>query len=203
MSDVVIIATGVANTASVAAAMRRRGLECTITDDAERVASAGLVVLPGVGSFAAGMEALGSRGLIPVIRNRVDQDRPLLAICLGLQLLCCASEESPGVQGIGAIDATVTRFPDGVRIPQFGWNAVNPTIGASIPAGFAYFANSYRLAEIPAGWAGATAVHGGPFVAAIERGSVLACQFHPELSGRWGAALIDAWVTRGAGAATC
>jgi imidazoleglycerol phosphate synthase glutamine amidotransferase subunit HisH len=82
-----------------------------------------------------------------------------------------------------------------------GWNRVDPAPDARwIRPGFAYFANTYKLDTLPAGWSGGTAEHGGRFVAAVERGDVLACQFHPELSGPWGAELLARWVS---GRAAC
>ncbi len=204
MTDVTILSTGVANTASIAAALRRCGAEPEITNDPARVEQAPRVVLPGVGSFGAGMAVLRQRGLAAVLRARIENDRPTLAVCLGLQLLCAASEESPGVPGLGVIDAQIERFPDGVRTPHFGWNLVTPADrGVAVDAGFAYYANSYRLATPPEGWAHAATTHGGPFVAALRRGTILACQFHPELSGVWGAALLSRWVDATRGVPAC
>ncbi len=192
----VVIATGVANTASIAAALRRCGLETEFTTSAERVFDAPLLVLPGVGSFAAGMEMLQTYGLEEPLSRRFQEGQPLLAVCLGMQLLCAGSDESPGVRGLGLIDAQVQRFGANARIPQFGWNLIEaPEPSRMLESGFAYFANSYRMVEPPSGWLAATSIHGGPFVAALERGSVLACQFHPELSGRWGADLLRRWVS--------
>jgi imidazoleglycerol phosphate synthase glutamine amidotransferase subunit HisH len=88
----------------------------------------------------------------------------------------------------------VGRFADGVRVPQFGWNRVVPEPGCRlVEPGYAYFANSYRVLEAP-GCAVATAEHGGRFIAALERAGVLACQFHPELSGAYGHDLIARWL---------
>jgi len=196
VSTVHVLHTGVANLASVEAGLRRAGAgEVVITEDPDVARGARHLMLPGVGAFGAGMAALRDTGLDTVIREHVAAERPFLAICLGLQLLCNSSEETPGVQGLGLVDADVTRFPDTVRVPQFGWNRVDPTIGARhLQAGHAYFANSYRLTHVPAGWEGATGEHGGRFVAALERGHTLACQFHPELSGTWGQALLTRWL---------
>lgn len=196
-----VVRTGVANIASVLAGLRRLGAEPALTEDPQTVATATAVVLPGVGAFGAGMERLRAAELVGVLRERVAAGQPTLAVCLGLQLLCEQSEESPGVEGLGALPATVRRFPSTVRVPQLGWNEVVPQAeGGLLERGFAYFANSYRLDRAPAGWAWARSEHGGPFVAALERGAVLACQFHPELSGPWGAALLGRWLAR-AGAA--
>ncbi len=98
------------------------------------------------------------------------------------------------------VPATATAFRDGLRVPHLGWNRVTAGDGCRLlKDGDAYFANSYKLDEVPAGWAGATSDHGGDFVAALERGSVLACQFHPELSGAWGQALIERWLAAATG----
>lgn len=193
--DVTVVPTGVANMASVLTGLGRAGAAVRVTDDPEQVAKAARLVLPGVGAFAAGMASLRAAGLVDLLRRRVAQGRPTLAVCLGLQLLCDASDESPGVSGIGAVPARVERFNDSLRVPQMGWNTL-----ASAPEcrfledGWAYFANAYRLADVPEGWHGAVANYGGAFVAAMERGDVLACQFHPELSSDWGVQLIERWL---------
>ena len=155
-------------------------------------------MLPGVGAFGAAMQRLVAAGLVDVLAERVRAGRPLLAICLGLQLLCESSAESPGVRGLGVVPGRVTRFDTGLRVPQLGWNFIKPEPACSLlTSGHAYFANSYRLTDTPAGWSAASAEYGGPFVAAFERGSVLACQFHPELSGRWGLQLLRRWLEIG------
>lgn len=190
-----VVRTAVANLASVLAGLRRAGAAPQLTDDPTEVSAAPAVVLPGVGAFRAGMEQLQRSDLVGALRQRVLDGRPLLAVCLGLQLLCESSEEDPGVVGLGVVPAQVTRFPSTVRVPQLGWNRVDPQPGCQmLQAGYAYFANSYRLVDAPEGWSCARAEYGGPFVAAVERGPILACQFHPELSGRWGLALIDRWL---------
>ncbi|MCB9680102.1 MAG: imidazole glycerol phosphate synthase subunit HisH [Alphaproteobacteria bacterium] len=192
---VAVIRTGVANLASVMAGLRRAGATPELTDDPAAVAAAPAAFLPGVGAFGAGMAGLRSAAIDRVLVDRIAAHRPVMAICLGLQMLARASEESAGVDGLGVFDATVTRFRGDVRIPQFGWNRVAPTAdSALVQPGYAYFANAFKLDALPEGWAGAMGDHGGPFVAAVERGPVLACQFHPELSGDWGQALLRRWL---------
>lgn len=199
---VTIIETGVANTASVAAALRRLNAEPTITSDRETIERADHLVLPGVGTFGAGMRTLREHDLIDVLRARIDADRPTLAVCLGLQLLFASSDESPGVQGLTVFDAHVRAFPEHVRTPQFGWNRVtSPDSASMLRTGYAYFANSFRVIDPPRAGGHAMSDHGGLFVAAIERGNLLACQFHPELSGAWGLDLLGRWLQREA--ATC
>jgi imidazole glycerol phosphate synthase glutamine amidotransferase subunit len=198
---VAVVATGVANLASVLAGLKRAGAEPTVTEDAAVVRDAASAFLPGVGAFGAGMEGLRRTGCGDAVAERARKGRPLMAICLGLQMLTDDSEETPGVAGLGVVPGHVTRFRGDVRIPHFGWNHVSPTPGARLlQPGYAYFANSYKLDAVPAGWEGATSEHGGTFVAAIERGPVVACQFHPELSGDWGQDLLKRWLTASKGA---
>lgn len=192
--DIAIVKTGIANTASVAAAVRRGGGTPSITRNREEVDRASHVILPGVGSFGAGMAMLRKHDLVDSLQERVESDRPLLCICLGLQLLCSGSEESPDVEGLNVIDRAITRYPESVRIPQFGWNSVEAEDDCTyLRSGYAYFANSYRLTTVPEDWSGARAEHGGTYVAALERSNLLACQFHLELSGKWGQSIFNRW----------
>jgi len=196
--EVVIVRTGSANLASVVAAFDRAGARVRITEDPRDAEIASRLVVPGVGAFGAVARHLDSRGLGEPIAERVRAGRSTLAICLGLQILAEASEEDPGVRGLGVLSTTATRFAHGLRVPQLGWNRVRAGDGSRLlEDGTAYFANSFKLDRIPDGWSGATADHGGRFVAALERGPVLACQFHPELSGHWGQRLIERWLDAG------
>jgi imidazole glycerol-phosphate synthase subunit HisH len=210
--EVAVIRTGSANIASVAAALTRLGTIPHITDSPELVVSAPLVILPGVGAFGPAMTYLRERGLDHAIRARVQHGRSLLAICLGMQLLCESSEESPGVEGLGLVPTEVRRIERAphlpqlrvpqlrvpqLRVPQMGWNRLTPESRCSLlePA-WMYFAHSYRIESLPSDWAVATTEYGGPFVAALEQGPLLACQFHPELSGRDGRSLLSRWLAR-------
>ncbi len=194
-STVTIIPTGSANTASVIAAFDRLGVASRRADTPGDVRDADRVVLPGVGAFGAAIRRIDQQGLRAALTDRIANDRPTLAICLGLQLLAETSEESPHTAGLGIIEGAVTRLPEDVLVPHLGWNEVTPTYrGGTVTPGWAYFANSYRLASMPDGWSGARTDYGGGFVSALERGNVLACQFHPELSGRWGANLLRRWI---------
>lgn len=198
MSDVAVIRTGTANLASVLAALRRLGITPRLTADPEDVLTAERVVLPGVGAFAAALHSLRAAGLEQAITERIETARPTLAVCLGLQMLARSSEESPGVEGLGLLEVDASRFEGDVRVPHLGWNLVTPTPGATLlTEGYASYAHSYKLDALPDGWEGAWTTHGTPFIAAVERGPVLACQFHPELSGAWGADLLRRWLRMG------
>lgn len=190
-----ILRTGVANVASVRAALERIGASPVEIESAGEVRELDYLVFPGVGSFGAGMARLRRDGLAEAIQERVELGKPTMAICLGMQLLFESSDETPGVEGLGILPGHVARFPSTVRIPQFGWNRVEAPESASfLRTGYAYFANSYRVLEVPEGWKAGIAHHGGAFVAAFEKGNVLACQFHPELSGSWGMELMSRWM---------
>lgn len=197
--ELAIVDTGLSNLASVESAFRRIGLEPRRSSDPETIASSDAVVLPGVGHFARGIERLQTADLVDPLRARIDAGRPTLAICLGLQMLAEGSDEAPGVPGLGVVPGTVRRLPPARIRPHLGWNLVRAATGDPAPRllvadGAAAYANGFALDASPAGWATAWSDDHGPFVAAIERGSVLGCQFHPEISGRWGADLLVAWV---------
>ena len=127
--------------------------------------------------------------------DRIGEGRATLLVCVGMQLLGADSEESPNVKGLNVIPGRVRRFSGELPVPQLGWNQVVPAKESRfLTLGWAYFANSYRLTAVPRRWVGAVATYGSDFVAAMEKGDVLACQFHPELSGRWGAEVISRWL---------
>ncbi len=196
-NEVLVVDTGSANLASVGAALRRAGVSPEFSTDADAVRRAQRLVLPGVGAFGAVMDRLRETGLAEALVERIDAGGSILAICLGMQLLGVSSEESPGSTGLGTVDAAVSRFDGALRVPQLGWNEVRPDGGATaVRPGYAYFANSFAFADVPDGWTASWSDYGSPFVAAIERGNQVACQFHPELSGAWGADLIQRWVDR-------
>jgi imidazole glycerol phosphate synthase glutamine amidotransferase subunit len=169
---------GAGNVRSVAVAFRRLGAE--VVDDP---AEADLTVLPGVGSAASAMKGLRDRGLDAVLRERFHSGRPILGICLGLQLALEATEEDGGVPGLGFLPGRAVRLRDG-RVPRIGWAAVEPEGEAF------YFAHSYA-AETPA----ATAFSEG-LVAGAAAGSFLGVQFHPEKSGAAGARFLERCLSR-------
>jgi len=200
---VTIIDSGIANLASVRSAFRALGVETVLTRDPGTLLNADRVVLPGVGAFGAGVASLRAAGLDAAVREVAARGTPLLAVCLGLQLLTEGSDETPGVAGLGVIPGTCRRLPDSVRVPHLGWNGVRASpVSRFMTDGVAAYANSFCLTATPAGWTAAWTDHGIPMVAALERGNLLACQFHPELSGEWGLALLGAWVGQRTGPST-
>ena len=195
MTTVAMVPTGTANTASVTAAFQRLGVTVSEVSAPGEVTSADALVLPGVGAFGAAISQVDALGLRRSLQDRIEADRPTLAICVGMQLLSLASEESPGANGLGVIDTPIARFGLDLTVPQLGWNQVKAASESRfVESGWAYFATSFRLGTVPEGWVGASTEYGGEFVSAMERGQVLACQFHPELSGHWGARLLARWL---------
>ena len=188
-----IVDTGVANMSSIEAGFRRLGVPVSRGVDPGAVATATAVVLPGVGSFASGIAAIDRNGLRASIIGRFDEARPILAICLGLQMLCRGSAEAPGVSGLGVIDAEVEAMPPAAVRPQMGWNRIRSSGGPIIQRGDAYFANGFALRAAPPDWLVSWSDDEGDFVAGLERGRTIACQFHPEISGRFGAGILGRW----------
>jgi len=177
--NVAICDYGAGNTRSVEIAFARLGAR--FTNDA---ANADLAVLPGVGSARSAMEGLRKRGLDEALRERVDGGRPVLGICLGLQLALDESEEDGGVEGLGIVPGRSVRLREG-RIPRIGWARVDGLDSAGCDAETFYFAHSYA-AETPC----ATA-HSENVVAVVERGAFTGVQFHPEKSGAAGARFLE------------
>lgn len=194
--DVALVDTGSANLESMRAALRRLDARAVATVDADVVRRVEHLVLPGVGAFGAAVAALRDGGIFEALRDRLLEGRPTLAVCLGMQLLARASEESPGVAGLGVVDAEVVALRRGRPLPHMGWNDVR----GDLPDGEAYFANSYGIGEgaVEAlrrdGWSVGLTEHGERFVSLLRRGAVLACQFHPEISGAWGEARLREWL---------
>ena len=196
MREVLIVPTGTANVASVRAAFERLGVRAELCAERAAIERAQRVVLPGVGTFAAAAERIDALGLREVLLERIRAGRATLGICLGMQLFCEGSDESPGVAGLGLVRERIGAFAGDLCVPQVGWNRVEPTGSGLLQPGYAYFVNSYRLARLPQGWSGALTDYGGTFVSALERGAVLACKFHPEISGAYGQSLLERWLAR-------
>jgi imidazole glycerol phosphate synthase glutamine amidotransferase subunit len=181
--NVAICAYGAGNIRSVQLAFERLGASTAIAVDPDIVLDADLAVLPGVGSAGSAMAGLRLRGLDSALRARADAGRPILGICLGLQLALDESEEDGGVAGLGLVPGRAVRLRDG-RIPRIGWAPLDPG-GETF-----WFAHSYA-AETPA----ATATSEG-LTAVVEHGSFVGVQFHPEKSGAAGGRFLERCLSR-------
>ncbi|RYF42666.1 MAG: imidazole glycerol phosphate synthase subunit HisH [Comamonadaceae bacterium] len=185
------------NLGSVLRALRAVGCEGTVADTPDALDDADRIILPGVGNFRDAMERLQAGGWVPKLRELAAAGRPLLGICVGMQVLAEAGTESSEVgaptPGLGLVMGTVQRLDalgSALRVPQQGWNSLAVTQGhallAHIPGGTdVYFSNSFALpAASPA--VAATVDYGVPIAAAVAAGNVMGIQFHPEKSSRAG-----------------
>ena len=187
---VVLADHGAGNLRSVCAAFARAGVEPVVSADPAGVVEAPLAVVAGVGNTGSAAAALRERGLAEALLGRVEAGRPLLGICVGMQLLFGDSEE--GGAGLGVLAGTVRKLR-AQRVPHMGWNELRISNGSALLAGLdgrdVYFAHSFACApDEPV--AVAEVEHGGPIVAAVEHGAVAGVQFHPERSGAAGAEVI-------------
>ena len=205
---IVVIDYGVGNLYSVEKALKFVGGEVKVTSSAADLKNSDKLVLPGVGAFGDCMKNLASTGLIPTILEQVLLHKPLLGICVGLQILFESSEESPNVKGLGIFKGEIKKIRAGnLKIPHMGWNSIeigrkNNLIkfGASkIFAGlegknYFYFVHSYHAAPSNADIVTATTDYGEKVTAAVELGNIFATQFHPEKSGDVGLKVLKNFV---------
>ncbi len=195
---VVVLDYGSGNLRSAERALARVGADVTVTADVEHAAAADGLVVPGVGAFAACMKGINAVRGGTVMWDRLRKGRPVLGICVGMQVLYESGvEHGEQTTGLGILAGAVTRL-DADVVPHMGWNTVAPAEGSVLFRGVEgerfYFVHSYAARDAPE--ASVTyATHGRTtFAAAVERGPLSATQFHPEKSGDAGAALLENWL---------
>ena len=189
---IVLADYGAGNLSSVASAFARAGAEATITVDPSIVRDAPLAVIAGVGHVESAARGLARCGLDDAIRDRVAAGRPVLGICVGMQLLFGASDE--GGCGLEILGGPVRRV-QAARVPHMGWNELAVTRASPLVEGLegedVYFAHSYAVEPTDEDVVVAVADHGGRIVAAVHKGAVAGVQFHPERSGQAGARVLE------------
>jgi glutamine amidotransferase len=186
MRPLAIVDYGMGNLRSVQKALERVGQAAEVTGDADRIATAPAVVLPGVGAFGACMDNLGRLGLVEPVCAAIAAGRPFLGICLGMQLLFEESEEHGQHRGLGVLPGRVRRFENGLPVPHMGWNTLrarreHPLLEGVADGSHVYFVHSYYC-DAPEDVVIADSEYGRPFPAIVGRGRVLGMQFHPEKS---------------------
>jgi glutamine amidotransferase len=189
---------GIGNLGSVTKAFRRAGAEVRLTGDPDVLRRADALVLPGDGAFGATMAEVERRGLVPVLREAVAEGRPLLGICVGMQLLFEESEEHGRHAGLGLLPGRVRRIQGDLPVPHMGWNRLrrcrpHPVLDGVPDGAHVYFVHSYHC-DAPADVVVATSDYGQDLAAIVAKGSVLGMQFHPEKSQDVGLRLVAGFV---------
>lgn len=198
---IAIIDYDAGNIKSVEKALQALGEEVVVTGEPEVLLNAPKVILPGVGSFGDAMDKIRSSKLEPVIHQIVEKGTPFLGICLGLQLMFEESDETPGVKGLGILPGKILRIPDrgDLKIPHMGWNSLHLEKETKLFRGvkegsYVYFVHSYYLKAEEEGLVAASTEYGTHIHAAVEKGNVFACQFHPEKSSEVGLTILKNFI---------
>lgn len=197
---IAIVDYGMGNLRSVQKAFEKIGAKAVVTSDPGEVQQAEKVVLPGVGAFGACMENLEKFGLVPTIRQVIDDKKPFLGICMGLQVLFDEGEEFGKHKGLGIIPGKVIRFklPKQYKIPHMGWNRIHkrrrhPVLAEIDENAYFYFVHSYHVVPRDPQVIATTTDYGKEFVSSIARDNIFACQFHPEKSQGLGLKMLKAF----------
>ena len=209
MSVVVIVDYGCGNIQSLDRALQRIGVQTNFTSNPKIIKNASKIILPGVGAYATGMSKLKEIGLTSVLKDFANSGKPLLGICLGMQLLVDYSEEFGEHKGLGIINGTASKFrpTHGIKVPHTGWNSIevpsknnanfldDPILKGILPGKDYYFVHSYmvkvknefnNIAE--------TSYGSDTFSSIIKNNSVYGCQFHPEKSGTLGSKFLENFI---------
>ncbi|MFC4064245.1 imidazole glycerol phosphate synthase subunit HisH [Actinoplanes subglobosus] len=200
-ANVVILDYGSGNLRSAERAVARTGVDVTVTSDLAAAAAADGLVVPGVGAYAACMAGIEALGAGPVIAERVAAGKPVLGICVGMQILFESGvEHGVETKGLGLLPGSVTKL-SAERIPHMGWNTVDVPAGSRLLTGLDaearfYFVHSYAAQDLDLlrGALVTTASHDLPFAAVVEAGALSAAQFHPEKSAESGYLLLRNWI---------
>ncbi len=197
---IAIIDYGMGNLHSVSKAVERLGYEAVVTGDPEQILAAEGAILPGVGAFGDAMEHLRESGLDKVVKQYAASGKPMIGICLGMQLLFTSSEEHGQHEGLGLLPGSVVRFRGDYKVPHMGWNRLSykqsdSPIFKGIEEGHVYFVHSYHAKPEREGDLLAVTDYYQPVTAIVGRDNVYGMQFHPEKSGDIGMQLLGNFLT--------
>ncbi|MGE9931163.1 MAG: imidazole glycerol phosphate synthase subunit HisH [Mogibacterium kristiansenii] len=196
-----IIDYGVGNLFSLRSSLRAIGIDADYTGNPAEIRKADKLILPGVGAFRDAREALRSTGLDRVVQEEAGKGKPLMGICLGMQMLFDRSYEYGEYEGLGLIPGEIVpmegRIPKDLPIPHIGWNELmlkqpSPLMKNTANGDYVYFVHSY-YAETPAEYVIATTDYGVEMTAAVQKDNVYGCQFHPEKSSEVGLSILKAF----------
>lgn len=202
---VAIVDYGVGNLFSVKSSFAAIGAEAVVTDNAKVLEAADCILLPGVGAFEDAIKKLHDSGLDTVLKQLASSGKPLMGICLGMQLLFEKSYEYGVHQGLGLIKGEVRPIRDvapvNLKVPHIGWNALDikrdsPLLKNVKSGDCVYFVHSYYATDCEESVI-ATTEYGAPLTAAVQSGNIMGCQFHPEKSGEVGLSILRAFVQIG------
>jgi len=196
---IILIDYGMGNLRSIYMALVRLDCQVKVSNVPADIRRASALVLPGQGAFGDAMADLQALGLIEPLVEALQAGIPYLGICLGLQLLFEASDEQPGILGLGLLPGRIVRFGDGLTVPQIGWNQVHqecshPLWDNLAEDSYFYFVHSYYAQPALSGDVIGTTEYGCTYVSAVARGTMLGIQFHPEKSQDTGEAVLRNFV---------
>ena len=197
---IIVVDYGAGNLASVVNALERVGAPVVVSRDPAALDEADGVIVPGVGAAADTMRHLSELGFVPRLRATIERGVPFLGICMGLQVLLEVSYEGGEHRCLGIVPGVVRRLPEQVTVPHMGWNEVRlrrpHPLFAGIPDGTDfYFVHSFSTEPSDDAWILGETDYGVRFASVLARGNVMATQFHPEKSGRWGLRVLENFVT--------
>ena len=198
---IAIIDYGVGNLFSLRSSFAAIGQEATVTNDIEEIRRADRLILPGVGAFRDAAEKLRASGMDRAVKEETEKGKPLLGVCLGMQMLFERSHEYGVHEGLGLLKGEIRpiaeRIPDGLKIPQMGWNALkivkdSPLLKYTREGEYVYFVHSYSAVDCGDSLLAVTE-YGAELTACVGKGNVFGCQFHPEKSGEVGLRILKAF----------
>jgi glutamine amidotransferase len=199
---IAIIDYGMGNIHSVQKALQLSGAQTLVTNKPDEIQACQKVILPGVGAFGDAMLELKKQGLVVVLKDEINQKKPFLGICLGMQLLFKESQEAKGSSGLGVLKATVKRFQEkrGFKIPHIGWNQLKiikpacPILKGIEDNSYVYFCHSYYPQNQDTEVTAATTDYGGDFTSVVWKDNLYGVQFHPEKSQDTGLRILKNFV---------